>query len=124
VKARKAVDAWLADRTDWVEQFAALDEALPGTDRFYLTELILEPAPDPEALGRIRGTGFGKDGFVIRDLSAALREKGYDFVPQTVITSPADPQYPSKTNLDLLIPRPKPPVASAPSSPAPAAPSA
>lgn len=105
--AQGKVNEWLGDRVDWVEQFATLDTAMPGTERVYLTKVTLESGT-LDAVGRIRGTGLARDRFDVVRLEEELAAKGYRVTPKPNTESRRDPQYPRAFDLDLAIPRAKP----------------
>lgn len=116
--AQQKMNTWLAGRTDWVEHFATLDSALPGTDRAYLKDLHFDPAMR-ETLGRVRAVGYAKDRYDVQHINEMLAAKGYLVAPKPNFESNRDPLYPRQFELELTIPRPKPQAASAaPSAPA------
>ncbi|MGC1273267.1 MAG: pilus assembly protein PilM [Planctomycetaceae bacterium] len=115
VDAMKAIDAWSVDQAETGELLAALDAALPGTERLYLTELDLEPAGRND-LGRINGKGAARSRFDVEALNDALAAKGYRVTPPAITTSARDPEYPHRFDLILTIPLPKPATSTATSA--------
>lgn len=113
--AHGAIKRWVTDRPDWVGQMAALDDALPGTDRAYLERLVFESnqrsgSNQQAPLGTVTADGRARSRREVETLNAELAAKGYLVAPRPIIPSSRDPQYSSTFKLDVTIPRPTPPA--------------
>jgi Tfp pilus assembly protein PilN len=104
--ARTAVNTWAGMQAEVVEQLAALDDALPGTDRAYLTDLTFEPG-GRDTIGRITGAGAARSRFDVESLNDKLSSKGYRITPTSTQSSNRDPEYPVRFELILTIVKPK-----------------
>lgn len=107
VDAMKAISDWSSGQAETRDVLVALDTALPGTDRLYLSKLVLSPAGRSD-IGRISGDGAGRTRLDIESFHSALAAKGYQVTPPTITESSRDPEYPFAFNLAVTIPVPEP----------------
>ena len=102
--AHDAIQEWLGSQANWTEELTALDAALPGTDRIYLTNVALDPG-GRDTLGQVKGAGATRTLQDVRSLNDALAAEGYQVNPTSSTESPRDPDYPIKFELDFAIPK-------------------
>lgn len=89
------------------DQFRALNAALPGTDRIYMTEFRFSPS-NRNKLAVIKATGFAKERADVEALKQQLVDMNYVVKPTAVKESRKDSKYPIRFDLDLeLAERPK-----------------
>ncbi|MGH7201371.1 MAG: hypothetical protein ACREJB_12250, partial [Planctomycetaceae bacterium] len=102
LEAARQIDGWTAGDVHWLEQLQDVQETLPGTDRLYLTEYHVGPAPS-EGLARIKAIGYARERFDVEEMNDRLVKKGYRLQPTALTTDRRDPQYPNKFELDMVL---------------------
>lgn len=111
VKVAEAVKEWSAGRMNTLNEVNQLAVTMDGTDRRYLTRLVLSEGTRNE-LGTISGGGLARERFDVEGLNAELMNRpDVQVNAKEVKRSGKDGEYPYQFELDVHLKRPVPEAA-------------
>lgn len=104
--SQTAIQEWLGQQSAITYQLTEFNDALPGTDRVYLSQLEFAPG-GRESLGVVKGIGAARSFQDVRTLSDDLARRGYQVTPTSPVETKKDPEYPVRFDLEFAIPKTK-----------------
>jgi hypothetical protein len=109
VEAAGIIGEWDQIRVDWLAQMKVINEALPGTDRLFLTNFKVDRAPR-DGIGKVEAFGHAKTREDVVQFYDQLVEHNFQVLPKEIRPTGKNEDYPYEFALDatLLEEKPKP----------------
>lgn len=103
---RTDIQGWVDRQATWPEEFVLLENALPGTDRMYLTEVNLQPG-GRDVRGAMTINGRARSPEDVSGFASTSEALGYRVEPPQNTRDAADSEYPNSFEFVLTVPRPE-----------------
>lgn len=104
VASAALVNDWTRRDVFWPDQYRKLNEALPGTDRIFMSNFTFIAAQSKgDEIAGIKATGYAIDRLDVAKLEQKLSNMGYEVYTKPTRPSQKDPKYRWRFDLDLKL---------------------